>query len=317
MNLKKISVVTTLGLCIAIAGCNSDEATEASPKAVSSEQGFIQKYNAYVEVANNLHTPFYRELSDYQTVYEPAVQAGKKLDSYSVVSLVSIKNTQEKLKSALALEADMPEIDGPAKQFDDSLSKLAPLNAELNNYAESKEFLTDGGKKAADNNEAFVSALTQVVQAEAAFLQGIQKQDEINIQTSFDKAPKDSVEHYRLGVVLFSKQAMNKVDAIFEQQGAKESIPPFQESLDQAAAMISNWDKKFKEETPQGCPRIMSKMNEFLAQGRSVTQHASEGNYVPQQGSISWQINNPIKNDASSLQLKFNAMIGSLNYPRC
>jgi hypothetical protein len=122
MNLKKISVVTTLGLCIAIAGCNSDEATEASPQAVSSEQGFIQKYNAYVEVANNLHTPFYRELSDYQTVYEPAVLAGKKLDSYSVVSLVSIKNTQEKLKSALALEADMPEIDGPAKQFDDSLS---------------------------------------------------------------------------------------------------------------------------------------------------------------------------------------------------
>ena len=158
--------------------------------------------------------------------------------------------------------------------------------------------------------------MTEVAKGETAFLSGIQKRDEINTQAAFEKAPKDTEDYYRAGLILNAKKAIRLGDTVFEKQGSKEAIEPFRSSLDQVATMADGLDKKSKEKTPSGCPATMKTINDFLALGRTVVQHAEDGDYVPN-GSASWNLNNPIQYDQGTFQLRFNAMIGIFNYPRC
>lgn len=316
MRLNTISVGIFCACTLVLSACNDQKSSSNEPAQSSAEQQEIAKYNAYVEIANGLNTPFAKELADYQEYREPAVTSGKKLDNYSVASSLTVTRVKEKLDKATALPFAMPEIDAPAKSFDEALVKFEPINAELSNYAESKGYLADDGKKAREQNAAYVAALTEVVKAETAFLSGIQQRDEINTQAAFDKAQKDTEDYYRAGLILNAKRAVRLSDAIFENQGSKDAVAPFRASLDQAAAMADGLDKKTRERMPSGCAASMTAINDFLAQGRTVIQHAEKGDYVPK-GSATWKINSPVQYDAGTLQLRFNAMIGLFNYPRC
>lgn len=316
MRLNTISVGIFFACSLVLSACNDQKSSSEEPTQSSAEQQEIAKYNAYVEVANGLNTPFAKELADYQAYREPAVKSGKKLDDYSVASPLTVTRIKERIDKATALPFAMPEIDAPAKSFEEALAKFEPIDSDLSNYADSKGYLADDGKKAREQNAAYVAALTEVVKAETAFLSGIQKRDEINTQAAFDKAPKDTEEYYRAGLILNSRKAVRLSDAVFEKQGAKEAAEPFRASLDQVAAMADGLDKKTREKTPNGCAATMKTINDFLAQGRTVIQQAENGKYVPD-GSASWNISNPIQYDAGTLQLRFNAMIGIFNYPRC
>lgn len=301
---------------LALSACNDQKSSAEQQTQSSAEQQEIAKYNAYVDVANSLNSPFAKELADYRAYREPEVTSGKPLENYSVVSTLSVTQIREKLTKAAALPFAMPEIDAPAKSFEDALAKFEPINSDLSNYAESKGYLADSGKKAKEQNAGFVAALTEVANAETAFLSGIQKRDEINTQAAFDKATKDTDDYYRAGVILYSKKAVRLGDAVFEQQGSKDAVDPFRASLDQVAAMADGFNAKSKEKDPKGCPAMTKAINDFLALGRTVVQHAEKGDYVPD-GSATWKLNNPIRYDAGTLLLRFNAMIGLFNYPRC
>lgn len=316
MRLNTISVGILFACSLALSACNDQKSSSEQPTQSSAEQQEIAKYNAYVEVANSLTTPFAKALADYRDYREPAVTSGKKLDDYSVASSLTVTRIKEKLAKAAALPFAMPEIDAPAKGFEEALAKFEPINSELSNYADSKGYLADGGKKAREQNAGYVAALTEVAKAEVDFLAGIQKRDEINTQTAFDKAPKDTEDYYRAGLILHAKKAIRLSDAVFEKQGSKEAIEPFRASLDQVAATADGLDKKSREKTSSGCAATMKAINDFLALGRTVIQHAENGDYVPND-SAAWNVNNPVQYDAGTLQLRFNAMIGIFNYPRC
>lgn len=316
MRLNTISVAIFFACSLALSACNDQKSSSEEPTQSSAEQQEIAKYNAYVEVANSLNSPFAKDLAEYQAYREPEVKSGKKLDNYSVASSRTVTYLREKLAQAAALPFAMPEIDTPAKSFEEALAKFEPINSELSNSAESKGYLADDGKKAREQNAAYVAALTEVVKAETAFLSGIQKRDEINTQAAFEKAPKDTEDYYRAGLILHARQAIRLGDAVFEKQGSKEAIEPFRASVDQVAAMADGLDKKTREKTPSGCTATMKAINDFLALGRTVIQHAEKGDYVPN-GSAGWNVNNPIQYDQGTLQLRFNAMIGIFNYPRC
>ena len=316
MHLNTFSVGALFACCLALSACNDQKSSSEQPAQSSAEQQEVAKFNVYVEAANNLVTPFAKELADYQEYREPDVKSGEKLDNYSVVPSRNVTNMREKLARAAALPFAMPEIDAPAKAFDDALAKFQPLDAELSNYADSKGYLADGGKKAKEQNDVYLSALTDVAKAEAAFLSGIQKQDEINTRTAFEKAPKDSQDYYRIGLILHAREAIRLGDAVFEAQGAKEAIEPLRTSLDKVATMAEGWEKKARETAPNGCPATMDAINDFLALGRTVIQHAEGGEYTPKDNA-SWSLNNPIQYDQGTFQLRFNALIGLFNYPRC
>ncbi|MCM5556981.1 DUF3829 domain-containing protein [Pleomorphomonas sp. JP5] len=315
MNILSAGILLTS--IVVLSACNDQKSSSEQQTQSSADQQEIAKFNAYVEVANSLNTPFAKTLSDHQQYIEPKLKSGEKLDSYSVAYPFTLNQTKQKLTKAIALPHAMPEIDGPAKSFEDALSKFQPINTELSNYADSKGYLADGGKKAREQDDAYVSTLTEVVKAEEAFLTGIEKQDEINTREAFDKAQKDTQDYFRAGLILYAKQALRLSYAVFQTAGSKETVAPFRARLDQAAAMADGWGKKIVEADPNGCPYIMNAVNDFVAEGRQVVSDAEAGKYVKKADDINFNILDPIGRGQAALSTRYNNMINVFNNPHC
>jgi len=297
-----------------LSGCNDDNKPAAQqPEAaqVSAEQQDIAKYNAFIDAANGVS--YAQDLANHLKYYADDIKNKKPLTNYSVVNTYNIKTTREELEKALALPGNLPELDATGKPLKDALAKLEPINTELDNYAKSKGYLADDGKKAQEKEAEFVSALTEVAKTQNAFFEAIAKRDEINTRTAFEKAPKDTIEYYRAGLILYAKQAANRSDAFFETKGEQKATDAFKESLNNTAEMVDGWNKKVTEAKPGGCSSLMMAMNSFLSSGRNAISHATRGDYQHGQGMLM----GPIQMDAQSFNQDFNNLINKLNEQRC
>lgn len=297
---------------LVLSGCNDDntQAQQSETPELSAEQQDIAKYNAFIEVANGAR--FAETLISYQKYYAEKIQKKKPLTDYSVVSPYNIKMTRENLDKALALTGNLPELDATAKPLNDALVKLEPINAELNNYAESKGYLSDKGKKAQEKDAEYIAALTDVVKAQEAFLDAISKRDEINTRTAFEKAEKDSVDYYRAGIVLYAKQAANRSQDFFESAGEQKTADAFNESLDKLNEMADGWNKKMSETHAKGCTNLVMQVNSLLSSGRDAIAHAARGDYKRKTAYMT-----PTYFDEQAVSQGFNNVINSLNQQQC
>lgn len=297
-----------------LSGCNEDnKQTAQQPEAAqaSSEQQDIIKYNAFIDAANG--ASFAKDLADHLEYYADDIKNKKPLTNYSVVSIYNIKRTREQLDAALALPGNLPELDATGKPLNAALTKLEPINADLHNYAESKGYLADDGKKAQEKEAEFVAALTEAAKTQNAFFEAIAKRDEINTRTAFEKAPKDTIEYYRAGLIVYAKEAATRSDAFFETAGEQKATDAFKESLNKTAEMVEGWNKKVTEAKPQGCSSMTMAMNSFLSSGRNAIQHAARGNYKRGQGMLM----GPVEMDMQRFTQDFNNLINKLNEQRC
>lgn len=60
--------------------------------------------------------------------------------------------------------------------------------------------------------------MTKVTKAEEEFYSGIRQRDEVNTRTAFEQAQKDTVEYFRAGILLYSKQAARSADQFSSQR---------------------------------------------------------------------------------------------------
>lgn len=297
-----------------LSGCNDDNkqaAQQPDAEQVSVEQQDIIKYNAFIDAANG--SSFAKDLADHLEYYADDIKKKKPLTNYSVASVYNIKTTREQLEKALALPGNLPELDATGKPLKEALAKLEPINAELDNYAKSKGYLADDGKKAQEKEAEFVAALTEVAKTQNAFFEAIAKRDEINTRTAFEKAPKDTIEYYRAGLIVYAKEAANRSDAFFETKGEQKATDALKESLNKTAEMVDGWNKKVTEAKPGGCSSMTMAMNSFLSSGRNAIAHATRGDYQRDQGMLM----GPMQMDVQSFTQDFNNLINKLNEQRC
>jgi hypothetical protein len=308
-----------------LSGCDkSDNAQGVAPQdqarqaEKSSSQAEVEKYNIYVEAANR-GGDFGTTLEKRKDEYSQTLASGKKLTSYYIFSGYDISILQDNLNKALALSYPMPELDEPAKGMLVALAKLQPIHGELANYADSKGYLSDGGKKAREMEPSLEAALEDVAVEQAKFYDGISKRDEINTKTAFDDAEKDSLGYYRAGIVLYAKQSVRLSDEFFRSAGAQEAARTFEDSLNKTAQMIEGWDKKGKSQTPAlKCSVLLSDLNRFVGKGREAINTARNGGYKPdEQRQMMWKMNNPIQRDAKSFGQSFDSVINGLNRTTC
>jgi len=308
-----------------LSGCDKSDNTQGvasrdqeHQEEKSSSQAEIEKYNIYVEAANR-GGDFATTLEKRRVEYSETLASGKKLTSYYMFSGYDISILQDNLNKALELSYPMPELDEPAKGMLVALAKLQPIHAELANYANSKGYLSDDGKKAREMEPLLDEALEAVAVEQAKFYAGISKRDEINIQTAFDSAEKDSLGYYRAGIVLYAKQSVRLSGDFFRTSGALEATKPFEDSLNKTAQMIDGWDKKGKAQTPAlKCSVLLSDLNRFVGQGREAISTARSGGYKPdEQRQMMWKMNNPIERDAKTFGQTFDSVINGLNRTTC
>lgn len=320
LNYRNILAATCISMSLLLSACGKDgkpAEAEASQQQPSADQAEIEKYNAYVDAANGGRD--FGEALEQHLKYTPKkLASGEKITSYSTFSEYDIVNLQKALNKALALPYPMPELDGPARALLESVAKLQPIHHEVANYADSKGYLADGGKKARELEPAFEAALTDAAKAQAAFFDGISVRDEINTKTAFEQAPRDTVAYYRAGTVLYAKQSMRLGRAFFETSGDEASTKAFEASLNQTGQMIEGWDKKVRERAPSGCTSMMMSMNDYLGRGRDAIEHARKGEYKPNSTTkMLGDSFNPARRDASHFESGYNSLISALNQDRC
>ncbi|WHS33946.1 DUF3829 domain-containing protein [Brucella sp. NM4] len=234
--------------------------------------------------------------------------------NYSVESPYNIKRMRETLDKALAMPAELPEIDKAAKALTAALKDIEPLNTELDNYAQANGYLADKGKKAREKDGDYVAAMAKVAAAEEEFYSGIQKRDEANTRTAFEQAQKDSVEYFRAGIILYSKQTARLADEFFQSKGEEKAARAFGDSLNQVNEMAEGFDKKIRESRPDGCTSMMRSVNSVLARGRNAIQRAERGDYKDQGFS---SLSDPVGMDVRAFNQDFNNMINDFNRDLC
>ncbi|NAT23083.1 hypothetical protein CU665_09520 [Pseudomonas syringae pv. actinidifoliorum] len=314
-----------ISISLLIGGCDKSDAPQSvaqpgSPpqQKMSAEQAEVEKYNVYVKAAN-YGADFGELLEKRLNEYPKKLAAGKKLTDYYIFSTYDISTWQKNLKEALAIESPMPELDEPAKGMLETLAKLAPVQAELENYAQSKGFLADDGKKAREMEPALQAAMKDVAVYQAVFFDGINKRDDINTKNAFESAEKDSQAYYRAGIVVYAKESARLASEFFQNAGSEETAKPFEASLSKTAQMIEGWDKKTREQTRSpGCTVVLSDLNGFVGKGRQAISDARSGQYKRENNSeLGWRSFNPVERGAKDVQRAFGSLINSMNRDEC
>lgn len=316
--------IITLG--ILLGGCDGSD-KQSSPNAqsssgtqnsVSAEQAGIEKYNAYVEVANR-GADFDELLDRHQSYYGRDIASGNKLTSYSIFNRYDIISLQKLLTTALALPSPMPELDTPAQGMLAALNKLAPIHTELDDYANAKGYLADDGKKAREMEGAFVTAMKEVAEQQVIFFDGISKRDDINVKAAFENAESGSSEYYRAGIILYAKESVGLAVDFFESAGSEQTTKPFEQSLNKTASMIESWGKSTAgQKSLSRCSMMRGNLNQFVGKGREAINSARSGKYLREGHSeLKWKISNPIEFDAKSFQRAFDTLINDMNKHDC
>lgn len=306
------SVLALVGL----AACNGESDEQTSKKAAvesssASSQTELAKSNAYITAANESSGMFARALASYQDVIAPKLSSNRPLETYTVVPVQQLTKVRTRLDAAGAMEGSIPELDPAARDYAAAIAAFEPVNNGLSNYAQSKGFLTDGGAKARAEDQAYVEALTKVVDAEKVFFEKIEARDERLMREAYEKAPEGSAARYRAGIVLRSKAAMKKVVTVFSEPDDIATRKAFADDLNDMADLVEKWDRAVRAEKPDGCPALQNSFNSVIADGRKAIQSAEKGRFSPASGTPS----SVIQSEFSILQQNFSMMILRLNQP--
>ncbi|MFP8966138.1 DUF3829 domain-containing protein [Pokkaliibacter sp. CJK22405] len=313
----------TLSLGLTACG-GDDEATPAAAQQTSqsqADQQEIMKYNTYIDAANQINTSFSQELAEHIDRYSEPLKQGKKLSLYSVPLTGLVDRVNAKLKEAMAMPAAMDDLDPVAKRFSEALSTLAPLNSELENYANSKGYLSDDSAKARDMDASYVAALTAVAEAEQAFFNGLEERDQKNLRDAFEQATPGTSEYFRAGMIVRARDSLKAGDEFFASQGSTETAAAFKTSLDKVAEMSDGWSKMVRENNggtvPATCNSVTSQVNFMVSAGRDAIQSAERGNYKIDPNDLMTGRQNTMRTDASRLQHNYNNLVAHLNNGGC
>jgi len=280
------------GLCVLNTACD-DEKVSSTVQQEDPEQQEVIKYNEYVSASNYYTISVADELNKYIN----DMQSYKKNGDYQYywsANDSSLKFLAQQLDKAYVLPPKMDDVDMPAKKYSDAINAALPLLTELNDYKTSKEALVDKGKKVRDTEKEYISLMKNVAESQVQFSDAMEKRDEANMRSLFEKAQKDSPEYYRGGIALYAKQAIREANTVFdsyrEGKPSKEINNDFTQSLNKLAELAS------------GCQPSKDTVNDFVGSARGLLAKAENGYLTPNTLSgasplMAEQLRNSVNND--------------------
>ena len=79
----------------------SSQTDRARETQTSSEQSEVQKYNAYVEVANSVHRPYAEDLATYQRYIQPVLDGKEENDDLLFPSSSTMSRVKDHIKDSI------------------------------------------------------------------------------------------------------------------------------------------------------------------------------------------------------------------------
>ncbi|AYD00310.1 YiiG family protein [Neorhizobium sp. NCHU2750] len=307
---------------IALSACDDSKTSQkdqGQETQSSAEQAEVQKYNAYVEVANSVQRSYAEDLSTYKSYIQPVFDRKDKNDNLFFSSSSTMGRIKDNLDKARAMKPDMAEIDGPAQAYSEALGKADPVDRDMGNYIGAKTYLSDKGAHGREIQPAYISAMTALAQAQTDYVNAIDAKDRARIKAEFDKTEKDTAAYFRIGMVYHIKDSMDLAASFIDGKGLGDKKDPFKASLDQFGQMATGYDNKMREKNKTGCSAIMFEANAYLSTGRQIIQRTEDGSYEKdkQHGSQFQLMQSREREDAKSLMQNYNDMISKLNENQC
>lgn len=302
---------------LALSACGEDKPKQPDAPKVSADQAEIQKYNAYVGVANSVTDSYGGALEKYQKYVQPVIEGKEKKDVQYYASFY-MDRTREQLDKAVAMKPEMAELDGPARKYIEALTKAAPLYNDMTQYISAKTYTSDNGAHGREIQPAFIESMTALAAAQEGFFEGIEAKDRARTKAEFESARKDTVAYFRAGMVYYSKDAMDQAEGVFDGTGLGGKKDAFKQSVDQFNTMATRFDAKMRESNQKGCSSFMMDANAFTAIGRSIVQRTDDGTYVKEaKDRKPYMPQTQAVRDAYDLRQKFNNVVSAMNTNRC
>ena len=239
----------------------SSQTDRARETQTSSEQSEVQKYNAYVEVANSVHRPYAEDLATYQRYIQPVLDGKEENDDLLFPSSSTMSRVKENLDKARAMKPDMAELDVSAQTYSDALDKAIPLDRDLDNYIEAKTYLSDKGAHGREIQPAYISAMETLAKAQMNYARAIEAKDRARIKLEFDETEKDTLAYFRIGMVYHIKDSIDQASSFLNGEGFGDSktcsrlrstrSPPWRQ------AMIARCGTKTARVARPSCPMPM------------------------------------------------------------
>ncbi|TWF56473.1 YiiG family protein [Neorhizobium alkalisoli] len=316
------TAIRSLGIAaclLTLSACDDSKSEANRQPQVSAEQAEVLKYNEYVGTANMTQASFGDDLEKYRQYVQPVFDGKKKSDSLFFSSTSSMGRIKEKLDKARAMKPDMADLDAPAQTYSEALGKADPLYSDMANYIGAKTYLSDKGAHGREIQSAFIASMEAVTAAQAGFANAIDAKDRARIKAEFEKAEKDTIAYYQLGMSYHIKESMDLASGFLAGNGLGDKKEAFKTSLDQFNGMATNYENKVREKTKNGCSSLMLHVNAYLAKGREIIQDTESGKYEkdkkrPAQFQL---MQSDEQRDASTLLQNFNNVINALNFNRC
>ncbi|WP_144636381.1 YiiG family protein [Bordetella genomosp. 13] len=302
----------------ALSACGDDKPRQADAPKVSNDQAEVQKYNAYVGVANSVNSSYGEELEKYQKYIQPTFEGKEPMKDLSYYSSFNMDRTREQLDKAVAMKPEMAELDGPARKYSEALAKAAPLYNDMTQYISAKTYTSDKGAHGREIQPAFIESMTALAQAQEGYFDGIEAKDRARTKAEFENAKKDTQAYFRAGMVYYSKDAMDHAEGVFDGSGLGDRKDAFKQSVDQFNTMATSYDAKVRESNQKGCPSFMMTANAFTATSRSIIERTEDGSYVKEAKEHKpYMPQTQAVRDAYSLRQHFNNLVSALNTNRC
>ncbi len=313
------AIAAALALLSACDDSTSSQTDRTRETQTSSEQAELQKYNAYVQVANSVRRSYAEDLETYQRYIQPVFDGKDMKDDLLFPSSSTMDRVKDNLDKARSMQPDMPELDAPAKAYSEALNRAVPLDRDMANYIEAKTYLSDKGAHGRETQPAYISAMETLANAQTRYTDAIEAKDRSRIKSEFEATEKDTLAYFRIGMVYHIKDSMDLASGSLEGAGVGDKINAFKASLDDFNAMATGYDNKMREQNKTGCAAVMSRANAYLSSGRQIIQRTEDGSYQKdkQQSSQFQLMESQERQDANSLLQNYNNIVSQLNMNQC
>jgi len=304
-------------LC-ALSACKDDKSAAPEAPKVSAEQAEVQKYNAYVDVANSAGA-YGDAVDDYEKHVQPYLDGKKPLKELYFNAPSSLERLKAALDKAQSMAPAMADLDGPARAYAEAMGKAAPLSSDINNYIDAKTYQSDKGAHGREIQPALLASLKALAVAQDGFLSAIEARDRARTKAEFENAKKDTAAYFRAGLIYYGKQSMDRAEGVLAGKGLGDQVEPFKQALDQANTMALGYDGKIRESNNKGCSSLMLHANTFFSKGRDIIQRTTDGTYAQEAKRPAPFSMMPSQQgrDAHDLQQDFTNLINELNIDRC
>ncbi|GAB3062995.1 YiiG family protein [Stenotrophomonas tumulicola] len=251
---RMTALAVSVAICAAACGTSTNDPsadptadTGGADPASDAQQALTVKLNAYIECFNEVDSKVHAGAEHYTSwIKDPeAGPTGRESTVYPPydISAYNMRDCKP-MADAIATPPSLPQLDAAARRYDDALKALQPVSHEVHDYYERLDHEDDQFAKGKQLHAPLMSALSEFVDASAAFSSELDAQNDAAQREhliALEQAEGRTREYYRLAMMLDAKEIIGLLqEDAFDVSRANTLLEGFNRISDEAHAKVAD-----------------------------------------------------------------------------